>query len=72
MELMVSISDGKEIRKINLQSLIVHCKSVYNYILGRPFAAMLDVVASLVHLELKYHNLQGEPTTINTNLEGTK
>lgn len=33
---------------------------------------MLDVVASIVHLKLKYHNLQGKLTIINTDLEGAK
>lgn len=32
--------------------------------------ATLDVVASLMHLKLKYHNLTGEPITINSNLKG--
>lgn len=31
---------------------------------------MLDVVASLVHLKLKYHNLHGELAIINIDLEG--
>ena len=33
---------------------------------------MLDVIASLVHLKLKYHNLQGEPTRIYAYLEVAK
>lgn len=33
---------------------------------------MLDATTSLIHLELKYHNLQGEPTITNVNLEGEK
>lgn len=33
---------------------------------------MLDTIALLVHLKLKYHNLQGELVTINSNLEGEK
>lgn len=35
--------------------LTVPCKSVHNYILERPILAMLDVVASTVHIK-KYHN----------------
>lgn len=57
---------------MNSQFLVIHCKSVYNYILGRPFAVALDVVASLVHLKLFFHNLHGEPITINLNLKGAK
>ncbi|KAI5447423.1 hypothetical protein KIW84_015036, partial [Lathyrus oleraceus] len=48
------------------------CRSVYNCILGRPFASILDIVASPVHLKLGYHNLQGELTTIKDDLEGVK
>lgn len=51
---------------------MVSCKSVYNCILDRPFAAALDIVASPVHLKLKFHNLHGEPVIINVNLEGEK
>lgn len=32
----------------------------------------LDVVASLVHLKLKYHNVLDEPVTINVDLFGVK
>lgn len=51
---------------------MVPCTSIYNFILGRPFAIVLDVVASLVHLKVKYHNLKGELVTINGDLEGAK
>lgn len=33
---------------------------------------MLDDVDLLFHLKLKYHNLRGEPTLINVDLEGEK
>lgn len=31
---------------------------------------MMDIVASLVYLKHKYHNIQGESFTINSDLEG--
>lgn len=46
--------------------------SVYNFILVKPFTTMMDAIASLVHLKLKYHDLQGNPATINADLEGAK
>lgn len=49
-----------------------HCRIIYNCILGSPFTVMLDVVTSMVHLKLKYHNLQKELITINVDLEGEK
>lgn len=72
IELMISIGDGKEIRTVNLKFLVVPYKNVYNCILGRPFVAMVGVVASPFHLKLKYHNLQGELLTINADLKGEK
>lgn len=36
-------------------------KSLYNFLLGRPFSIMLDAVASLIHLKFKYHNVHDKP-----------
>lgn len=33
---------------------------------------MQDIMASSVHLKIKYHNLHGEPTIINIYIEGAK
>lgn len=57
---------------INLQFLFLSCMSVYSFILGRSSVATSDIVASSVHLKLKYHNLQGEPTIINGDLKWGK
>lgn len=45
----MTFSLGEEVdkRSINVYFLIVPCESIFNRILGRPFLAMLDVVASL-------------------------
>lgn len=64
---MISIGDGKDLRVVNSQFLIVPYRSVYNY-----FLAMLDVVASMMYLKVKYHNLQREPTIISPNLKWEK
>lgn len=72
VKLMVSIWEGNEVWFIILQFLVVHSRSVYNFIMRIPFTTTLDDVASLVHLKLKYHNLQGEPITVNVDLEGEK
>lgn len=61
----------KDVREVNLHFLIVPCKTVYNFILGRIFGAMLDIVASLLHLKLKTH-MQGELVIINAYLEDAK
>lgn len=54
------------------QFLVVPFKSVYNYVMGIPFATTLDVIASQVHLKLKFHNLHGEKIIVNVDLEGEK
>lgn len=48
------------------------CKSIYNCIFDKPFTLTLDVVALLVHLKLKFHNLHDEPLTINADLGWAK
>lgn len=62
----------ENVRTVNLHFLVVLDKSVYNYILGRPFVATLDVVTSLLHLKLKFHNLHNEPITVDEDLIGAK
>lgn len=57
---------------VNSQFLVVPCMRVYKFILGKLFAAMLDVRGSLVHLKLKCYNLQEELVTINADLEEAK
>lgn len=41
-------------------------------VLGRPFAATLDAIASLIHIKLKYHNEHNKPITINLEYLGKK
>lgn len=57
---------------MSVQFPVVHYKSVYKLIVGRPFTTSLDPMASLVHLKLKFHNLHGELVIVNANLEGAK
>lgn len=46
MELMSTFRDGRYAKTIDLQFLVVPHKSLYTCILGKPFAATLDIVAS--------------------------
>ena len=69
---MVSIGEGNDGRSVNSQFLVVPCRSVYNFIMRRPFTSTLDTVPSLVYLKIKYHNIQGESDIINADLEGEK
>lgn len=70
VKLMISLGDEKDILTINWKLLVVPFRSIYNCILGRPYTTILDNVASLVDLKLKYHILQGKLVTINVDLEG--
>jgi hypothetical protein len=45
-------------KNIDVQFLVVMCKSVYNYIMERPTLASLGIVTFTKHLKIKYHNYQ--------------
>lgn len=68
----LNLVQGRDNMTINLQFLIIPCKSVYNCILGRPFAEMLDAVASHILLKLKYQNICDGPITICVELSGAR
>lgn len=72
VELMVPMGDKRYLRSINMQFLVIPCKSLYNCVLGRPFTATLDIVASPIYLKLKYRNLHGDPTVLCVVLEASK
>lgn len=40
--------------------------------MGRSLLTILDNIVSLVHLKLKFHNIHGEPITIDAYIKGTK
>jgi hypothetical protein len=57
-------------KTIEVQFLIIPCKSVYNCILGRPTLTALGAVFSIVHLKMKYHNAKNEVLTIEADMTG--
>lgn len=54
VDMIVSLREGEDKRSINIYFLVVPCESVFKGFLGRPFITTLDVVASPVHLKMKY------------------
>lgn len=68
IKFMVTLIEGRNIRTINLQLLVILYRSVYNYILGKPFTTMMYVMTSLVHLKLKYHNVHEVLVTMCADL----
>lgn len=70
VDLMIFVEDSKDIWFVDSKFHVVAYRSVYNFILWRPFATTLNVVASSVYLKLKQHNLQRESVAINVDLEG--
>lgn len=56
VDMIVSLKEGEDKRSTNIYFLVVPCESVFKGFLGRPFVATLDVVASPVHLKMKYPN----------------
>lgn len=66
-EFSVSIGEGRNKKTVKVLFLILSSKTVYNGILGH-FLAALDMVASTIHLKMKFHNYFGEPASILTDL----
>lgn len=65
---MITLEEGRDTMKVNLQVLVVPYKSIYNYILDIPFSSTLDAMASPFHLKLKYHNDHDEPMKICSDI----
>lgn len=53
---------------VNVQLLLVLCKSAYNYILERTFFTSLDIVIFILHLKMKYHNIYDEHIIVHVDL----
>lgn len=71
IDLLITVEKGRDVRMVDYEFLVVHCKRVYNSILGRSFAVALDVVASLVHPKLMFHNLHDEKWMIRAYYESS-
>lgn len=61
-------------RRLIRQLTVLSCplQKCLQLILGRPFTTTLDVVASLIHIKLKFHSLYNELAIVNTDLKGGK
>lgn len=68
----IPISLVKRINKVivNVRFFVIPCGSVYIGILGQRFLKLLDVVASPVHLKMKYHEGSGKPVVITIDMCG--
>lgn len=53
---------------MNICLFVIPCESVYNDILGWLFLAAFSVVASVVHLKLKYHDDFDKPVVIKDDI----
>lgn len=72
VELSVSIKEGNDEKIVTVYFLVIPSRSVYNCILRRYFLVTLVVVASIIHLKMKYHNKFGESNFILTDLCRTR
>lgn len=70
--LSISLGEGNNNRIMNVCFSVISCKNVYNDILGRPFLAALDVMASPVHLKIKYQNNSGRYVVFKDDLHGAR
>lgn len=55
---------------VDIQLMVVSCKTIYNCILGRSSIVVLDTLASIIQLKMKYHNVHDKAVTICVDLEG--
>lgn len=69
MDLTLSVREGMRKRTITLTFLVIHYKSAFKGILGRSFLDKLDMVVSMVHLKIAYHEEKGVLSTITTDLQ---
>lgn len=72
IKLMVILGEGRDIRTVYIKFIGIPYRSAYNCILGRSFITMMDVVASLIHLKFKYHNIHDELEMICADLFGAQ
>lgn len=56
IELSISFEERKDEQPMNVCFLMIPYENVYNDILGRSFLAILNSMASLIYLKVKYHN----------------
>lgn len=66
---MVSFGRKETRKKLKNQFLIIDCKSVCNYIIGRLTLFTLEVVSLKVHLILSYHTNEDVMVTMEVNFE---
>ncbi|CAI8616161.1 unnamed protein product [Vicia faba] len=70
IDLHVSFCRGEDKRIVDIVFFVVLCESIYNDILERSFLTMLDVVAFLVHLMMKFHNDAGQSILVKADMCG--
>lgn len=52
--------------------LVARYKSIYKWIIGKPFTTTLDAISSPFHLNLKKYNIHNEPVMINADFSEVK
>lgn len=72
MDQLISFGEEKNMRTPNVLFVVVSCESIYNDIFGKSFLATLCIIASTVHLKMKYHNDSSQPILDKVNLHGTR
>lgn len=70
IELSVSFEERKGEQPMNVCFLVIPYENVYNDILERSFLAILNALASLIYLKMKYHNNACKLVVILANLRG--
>ncbi|XP_058760032.1 uncharacterized protein LOC131633330 [Vicia villosa] len=59
VELIVTFGEGEASRQVKTRFLVIDCKTLFNYIIGRPTLAELTAVPSTVDLKMKFYTKRG-------------
>lgn len=70
--MIMSFGEDEMVRAIKVQFLVVDCSSIYQYIFGQPTLAELIVVASTVHLKMKYYTAKGQVATLHGDIKAAQ
>ncbi|GAU50049.1 hypothetical protein TSUD_408450 [Trifolium subterraneum] len=72
VNLIVTFGQNETAKSIKVMFLVVDCPSLYQCIIGRTAIADLPVVASTVHLKMKYYTNKGQVATLHGDIEAAR
>ncbi|PNX73932.1 hypothetical protein L195_g029842 [Trifolium pratense] len=72
VDLIVTFGEGKAMKSVRTQFMVVDCTSLYNCIIGRTTLVELYAVSSTIHLKMKYYTQDDQVATINDDIAAAR